>query len=113
MIQLQDSGNAETSWIDVQFLKAAVEQLIECRRVLKFTYAFAYYLDSKDTTGKKERFEHHQEMLEKFTEKLSELSEMSIEKTDRTDVVNHTRVVDKFSKNILKYVDNDMEEEDF
>jgi len=25
-------------WIDVQFLKNAMEQLIECRRVLKYTY---------------------------------------------------------------------------
>mmetsp|Transcript_14707 Transcript_14707/g.30234 ORF Transcript_14707/g.30234 Transcript_14707/m.30234 type:complete len:555 (-) Transcript_14707:68-1732(-) len=106
MVQLQD-GNSDTSWIDVQFLKTATEQLIECRRVLKYTYTFAYYL--KDSGGNKERFEHHQEMLEKFTERLSELSEMDLEKMDRTDVVNMTRVVDKFVKNILKYVDDGME----
>ncbi|GMI33680.1 hypothetical protein TrCOL_g737 [Triparma columacea] len=106
MVQLQD-GNSDTSWIDVQFLKTATEQLIECRRVLKYTYTFAYYLEDKD--GIKERFEHHQEMLEKFTERLSELSEMDLEKMDRTDVVNMTRVVDKFVKNILKYVDEGMD----
>jgi ariadne-1 len=64
MVQLQD-GNSDTSWIDVQFLKTATEQLIECRRVLKYTYTFAYYLEDKD--GIKERFEHHQEMLEKVS----------------------------------------------
>jgi hypothetical protein len=40
---------------------------------------------------------------------LSELSEMDLEKMDRTDVVNMTRVVDKFVKNILKYVDEGMD----
>ena len=60
--------------------------------------------------GKKERFESAQEMLEKFTEKLSELSEMPLDKMHREEVVNHTRVVDRFMKNILKYVEDDMEE---
>ena len=99
MVQLQD-GSMDTSWIDVQFLKTATEQLVECRRVLKFTYAFAYYLE--DSGGNKERFEHHQEMLEKFTERLSELSEMSLEKMDRTDVVNMTRVVDKVRSSVRR-----------
>jgi ariadne-1 len=30
--------------MDVQFLKAATEQVFECRNVLKYTYVFAYYL---------------------------------------------------------------------
>eukprot|EP00519_Triparma_laevis_P007666 CAMPEP_0182518734 /NCGR_PEP_ID=MMETSP1321-20130603/44725_1 /TAXON_ID=91990 /ORGANISM="Bolidomonas sp., Strain RCC1657" /LENGTH=111 /DNA_ID=CAMNT_0024726673 /DNA_START=1050 /DNA_END=1385 /DNA_ORIENTATION=- len=111
MVQLQD-GSVGTSWIDVQFLKTATEQLVECRRVLKYTYTFAYYLDPSDKTGKKERFEHHQEMLEKFTENLSELSEMSLDKMDRTGVVNMTRVVDRFVKNLCKYVEDGMEIED-
>ncbi|GMI00166.1 hypothetical protein TrLO_g11698 [Triparma laevis f. longispina] len=111
MVQLQD-GNTNTSWIDVQFLKTATEQLVECRRLLKYTYTFAYYLDPEDKTGKKERFEHHQEMLEKFTENLSELSEQSLDKMDRTSVVNMTRVVDRFVKNIIKYVEDGMEIDD-
>ena len=36
----------------------------------------------------KERFEHHQEMLERFTENLSELSEKPLAEMARTDVVN-------------------------
>jgi ariadne-1 len=43
-------------------------------------------------------------MLERFTENLSELSEKPLDQMDRTDVVNQTRVVDRFMKNILKYV---------
>jgi ariadne-1 len=72
----------------VEFLKAANEQLVECRRVLKYTYTFAYYLTDESKALEKERFEHHQEMLERFTEHLSDLSEKPLAEMDRTDVVN-------------------------
>lgn len=107
MIVLQESS--ESKWADVEFLKAANEQLVECRRVLKYTYVFAYYLDA-ELTMQRVRFEHHQEMLERFTENLSELSEKPLAEMDRTDVVNQTRVVDRFMKNILKYVEDGMED---
>jgi ariadne-1 len=110
MVMLQESTDNST-WTDVEFLKAATEQLVECRRVLKYTYTFAYYLTDKSKTMQKERFEHHQEMLEKFTENLSELSEKPLAEMDRTDVVNQTRVVDRFMKNVLKYVEDGMEED--
>lgn len=110
MVLLQESTDNST-WADVEFLKSAVDQLVECRRVLKYTYTYAYYMTDKARSKHKERFEHHQEMLEKFTEKLSELSEKSLAEMDRTDVVNQTRVVDRFMKNILKYVEDGMEEE--
>eukprot|EP00978_Attheya_sp_CCMP212_P007788 scaffold18138_cov64-Attheya_sp.AAC.4 len=111
MILLQESNNNAT-WTDVEFLKTANEQLVECRRVLKYTYTFAYYLTDQDSIKamQKERFEHHQEMLERFTENLSELSEKPLAEMDRTDVVNQTRVVNRFMKNILKYVDDGMED---
>ena len=108
MILLQESSDNST-WADVEFLKNASEQLIECRRVLKYTYTFAYYL--ADGTKKKERFEHHQEMLEKFTESLSEQTELPITEMNRTDVVNQTRVVNRFMRNILSYVEDGMEED--
>lgn len=109
MIVLQESASESTTWTDVEFLKTAVEQLIVCRRVLKYTYTFAYYLTDKSKQRQRETFEHHQEMLEKFTEKLSELSEKPLAEMDRTDVVNQTRVVDRFMKNILKYVEDGMD----
>jgi ariadne-1 len=110
-MEMLQQSNDENRWTDVEYLKAATEQLIECRRVLKYTYVFAYYLDSvTHSTMQRERFEHHQEMLEKFTEKLSELSEKPLPEMDRTDVVNQTRVVDRFMKNILKYVEDGMDD---
>lgn len=87
MIRLQEQ-NSDTVWTDVEFLKAANKQLVECRNVLKYSYAFAYYLADGQ---KKTRFEYHQEMLERFTENLSELSEKPIHEMNRTEVVNQVR----------------------
>lgn len=109
MILLQESSD-NARWSDVEFLKTANEQLIECRRVLKYTYTFAYYLTDDSKKMQKEQFEYHQEMLERFTENLSELSEKPLAEMDRTGVVNQTRVVDRFMKNIMKYVDDGMED---
>lgn len=109
MVLLQESSD-NARWSDVEFLKTANEQLIECRRVLKYTYTFAYYLTDEAKKMQKECFEYHQEMLERFTESLSEMSEKPLAEMDRTDVVNQTRVVDRFMKNILKYVEDGMED---
>mmetsp|Transcript_26289 Transcript_26289/g.46378 ORF Transcript_26289/g.46378 Transcript_26289/m.46378 type:complete len:501 (+) Transcript_26289:292-1794(+) len=108
MVLLQESSE-NAKWSDVEFLKTANEQLVECRRVLKYTYVFAYYMNPS-AMMQKERFEHHQEMLERFTENLSELSEKPLDQMDRTDVVNQTRVVDRFMKNILKYVEEGLDD---
>jgi ariadne-1 len=110
MALLQERSQVAT-WTDVEFLKVANEQLVECRRVLKYSYSFAYYLSNEqEKQMQRQRFEYHQEMLERFTEKLSELSEKSLATMNRTEVVNQTRVVDCFTKNILKYVEDGMED---
>ena len=57
LLQEQNSSN----WADVEFLKTANKQLVECRKVLKYSYAFAFYMENGE---KKTRFEYHQEMLE-------------------------------------------------
>jgi len=65
----------KSSWIDVEFLKTANEQIIECRRVLKYTYVLGYFLE--DNTAVKQLFEHQQEMLEKNTEILHRFVNLS------------------------------------
>lgn len=133
MVLLQEQ-NSDTVWTDVEFLKTANEQLVECRKVLKYTYCYGFYLQDAE---KRQRFEYHQEMLERcvcvcvcpefalkidifsllvycslrrFTENLSELSEKPLREMNRTEVVNQTRVVDRFMKNVLKYVEDGMED---
>ena len=78
-----------------------MEQLIECRRVLMYTYAFAYALEDGP---RKKLFEFNQGMLEANTEELSRLSEMDVAKVDRAAVVNYTRVTAKFRTQLLEEV---------
>jgi len=61
------------SVMDMEFLPKAVAQMVKCRRFLKWTYAFAYFL--KDTEGKRKLFEFHQGQLEGTLERLSDLVE--------------------------------------
>jgi ariadne-1 len=94
-------------------LKKANEQLVECRRVLKYTYIFAYcnlkmdYKDgsqNKEMVGKKNQFEHHQEMLEKYTEDLSELAEKCLDQINQVGVINQVEAVARYVKAIVEYV---------
>jgi ariadne-1 len=100
MTELQEKSTS--SWSDVTYLEAATEVLLDCRRVLKYSYAFGYYM--KDSREKR-LFEHLQEMLEKNTEHLAELTEMPLSKMDRTDVVNYTRVTQRFMNQLLEGIE--------
>jgi len=97
MVERQEA--IRSSWIDVQFLKNAAEQVIDCRRVLKYTYVLGYFLE--DDSPEKQLFEHHQELLEKNTERLHEYTEQSLEAIDRAQVVNLTRVTERFMASLL------------
>ena len=97
----REEGSEESTWMDVQFLRNATRQVADCRRVLKYTYVFGYYLDDGP---EKELFEFLQQELEKTTEELSELSEQPLGEVDRAQVVNYTRVTQKFSQNLLEGV---------
>jgi len=61
----------------VQFLEAASHALQLCRQTLKWTYAFAFYLERNNET---EIFEDNQRDLELAVENLSEMFEKPIDK---------------------------------
>lgn len=119
MGELQESTGS-ASWIDVQFLKTANEMVIECRRALKFTYVFGYYLTSPGVMGSgegnkhRDLFENMQEDLERYTELVSELTEMSTDKLcqpeNKESVINNTRVVEKFLVNLLSGCEEGLDE---
>ena len=67
---------SELTWIQVQFMKKAVDVTFKCRMTLKWTYAMAYYLSKGN---EKEMFEDNQRDLEKAVEDLSELLETPID----------------------------------
>ena len=77
------------SWIEVQFLDTASKALQHCRQVLKWTYAFAFYLARNNMT---EIFEDNQKDLEMAVENLSamfekpvnELAELKVDILDKT-----------------------------
>lgn len=104
---LAQQEKQKSTWADVQYLRQAVELVIECRRVLKYTYTLGYFLT--DNSAEKQLFEHHQEMLEKNTEKLQEYTEMTLEDLDRAQVVNLSRVTERFLKSMLDTVSSGFE----
>ena len=77
------------SWIEVQFLDQASQALQQCRQVLKWTYAFAYYLARNNLT---EIFEDNQKDLEMAVENLSEMFEKPIDQlqTLKVDMMDKT-----------------------
>lgn len=89
-------------------MKEANHQLIVCRRVLKYTYVFAFFhfADPKRKAAKRV-FEHHQGQLERLTEGLSAAAEKSLEVIDQRDVVNQTPVIGTFIRNVVDSLDVD------
>ncbi|TFK22213.1 RING-5 domain-containing protein [Coprinopsis marcescibilis] len=91
------------TWIEVQFMKKAVEEVEKCRRTLKWTYAMAYYLAKGN---EKELFEDNQRDLEKAVEDLSEILESPIEPENipniRQQVTNKTVYVQKRNEIVLE-----------
>ncbi|KAI5858128.1 hypothetical protein BZA05DRAFT_116256 [Tricharina praecox] len=94
MTMLQSASGM--SWIEVQYLAQASSVLQQCRQTLKWTYAFAFYLERNNNTY---IFEDNQKDLEMAVEQLSELfekppdqlRESKKEMMDRTAYVNNRR----------------------
>merc|ERR1712232_1163378 len=105
---IETSAEDYEMWRDVGFLKEANRQLIQCRRVLKYTYAFAFYkfLDPS-TKHQKQFFEHHQGILEGLTERLTESSERSLSEIDEVQIKNQTRVIGIHLEKLLEYIHNE------
>jgi ariadne-1 len=114
MLQLHDKKQYPIG--EVQFLKEAADQVVTCRRVLKYTYAFGYYLPPGH---EKNLFEHLQEKLEENTEHLHELVEKDLNpfldelSTDRSpfyhyksELTNYYAVTKQFLTNLLDGIES-------
>jgi ariadne-1 len=96
MVSLQASSGM--SWIEVQFLDNASQALQQCRQTLKWTYAFAFYLERNNLTH---IFEDNQKDLEMAVENLSEMFEkqpdqlagLKVEMMDKTAYCSKRRIV--------------------
>ena len=61
---------------ELEFLNEALHEVIRCRKVLKWTYAYGYYLEDEK---EKALFEDAQEQLEKNADRLHEYLEQDFE----------------------------------
>ncbi|XP_065912910.1 E3 ubiquitin-protein ligase arih1-like [Dysidea avara] len=73
--KMQELQLLDMTWIEVQFMKKAVDVLCQCRNTLMYTYAFAYFLKKNNQSC---IFEDNQGDLEMATEMLSEYMERDI-----------------------------------
>merc|ERR1712217_612870 len=112
---LHDKHNFEI--IELQFLYDALRQVRSCRRVLKWTYVFGYYLE--ESSREKPLFEFLQKNLEEKTDYLHELLEKDLQDVGKSEeaamstgastkekfrnhVTNFSNVTQKFLTQILK-----------
>merc|ERR1712137_709766 len=75
--ELHDKHEIEI--IELQFLYDALRQVCACRRVLKWTYVYGYYLE--EAGPEKNLFEHLQKNLEEKTDCLHEMLEKDFDAT--------------------------------
>ncbi|XP_021762673.1 probable E3 ubiquitin-protein ligase ARI7 [Chenopodium quinoa] len=77
------SGRVNTPTTQLEFVVQGWKEIIECRRVLKWTYAYGYYLEEdkkedKDFKIKKELFEFLQGQAETQLERLHSCAEIEL-----------------------------------
>ncbi|CEP13137.1 hypothetical protein [Parasitella parasitica] len=101
MLQIQNASNL--SWIEVQFLKRAVDTIVQSRNTLKWSYVFAYYMEK---TNHKTLFEDNQRDLELATEQLSEILETPVKAESIADlrkrVLNKSAYVSQRQETLIK-----------
>lgn len=79
------------SWNDIQFLPDAIRALTNGRKTLKWTYAFAYYLDE---TNFSHIFEDNQNYLNQTVEELLGIFEKIVDKKNKVMVKATTTRID-------------------
>ncbi|MEQ2271169.1 E3 ubiquitin-protein ligase arih1l [Xenotaenia resolanae] len=89
--KMEEMQQHNMSWIEVQFLKKAVDVLCQCRSTLMFTYVFAFYLKKNNQSI---IFENNQADLENATEVLSGYLERDISQDSLQDIKQ--KVQDKY-----------------
>ena len=90
MKELQQLG---MSWVEVQFMKKAVDVLCQCRQTLMYAYVFAFYLRKNNHTL---IFEDNQGDLEMATEQLSEYLEREVTSVALPDLKIHVQDKTKY-----------------
>lgn len=107
-------GQPETQ---LEFLTEAWQQIVECRRVLKWTYAYGYYL-AEDDDAKAKLFEYLQGQAESSLERFHDCAERELkifidpdELSDsfddfRLNLIQLTGVTKNYFKNLVTALEN-------
>ena len=93
--------------VDLDYLTGGAEVLIACRRLLKNTYPFAFFL--RRGTNPKELFEHLQGRLESVTETLAGLLEAEGEPC-KLEIIATTADARTRIKNMRELLENSPDE---
>jgi ariadne-1 len=104
MVTMQNAE--ENRWIDVQYIDSGTEQLIECRRTLKYTYVFAFYLAEGP---EKNLFEYLQSELETTTEQLSGMLEAPVGKYEPRQIKDVILLASKRLQHLVAGVEEMLE----
>jgi len=122
--QLQDIGKKmsayqecrnDATWADVEFLKTANEQIVECRRVLKFTYVYAYYMTTPLTTNtenKDESKSSHKKSDTPTKEQPQLLTEEQKKETQKDAFESHQGRLEEFTEGLSDMVEKPFNEID-
>ncbi|KAM7484544.1 hypothetical protein LguiA_000553 [Lonicera macranthoides] len=130
---LEDLGNNETVNLEklskkqsepetkLKFIKEAWEQIVECRRVLKWTYAYGYYLPEHQQ-AKRQFFEYLQGEAEAGLERLHQCAEKDLEPylkdpsdnfvNFRIKLVGLTSVTRNYFENLVEALENGLSDVD-
>lgn len=94
--KMEEMQKHNMSWIEVQFLKKAVDVLCQCRQTLMHTYVFAFYLQKNNQSM---IFEDNQKDLEHVTEQLSEYLEREITQEVLKDIKQKVQDMSRYCEN--------------
>jgi len=97
-----------TSSVHVTFLKHAFEVVLECRRLLQWSYCWLYYMEKAGQTTLKAQLKLHMDTLEGFTEDLTSMTEQPLASLIskprlRQNIVNLTKVMHNYRSNIIDF----------
>ncbi|KAK9087918.1 hypothetical protein Syun_030312 [Stephania yunnanensis] len=107
----------------LKFITEAWEQIVECRRVLKWTYAYGYYLPEREH-AKRRFFEYLQGEAESGLERLHQCAEKELHiylieeglpmkfGEFREKLAQLTRVTKKYFENLVQALENGLEDVD-
>ncbi|GAW80780.1 hypothetical protein, conserved [Plasmodium gonderi] len=98
----------------IQNFQNSIIQTIRCRKILKWSYAFAYFVEWKDE-NKKYLFEYHQGQLEKNLDTLQRKTESidlaqflnpNLDVKIVREIDELTKTVDVFFKNVCDFIES-------